>query len=183
MATKLFFVVEDNHVSFGERDNPRVSKLTAGWPREEILPVMLLNIPDNVNLNYEPHNGTYIVTTDDVVEYFENPEDNIYLDYVTSLLPGIRHQAEAQHFANHTWTGSEWVITPETQAQLDLEAEIADLKGQLFDQQVWLFRMTIELWKVGKAKSGWVNSDVDSDILAKAQAWVAKLNRLKEIDE
>lgn len=78
--------------------------------------------------------------------------------------------------------------TPEPQyTEAELQAklvgeEVANLKADLKKAQVWQFRMIVELWKVCK-QLGATNADVDPDVLAKAQAWIAKLDRLKEIDE
>jgi hypothetical protein len=69
----------------------------------------------------------------------------------------------------------------ELQAKL-LGEEVANLKADLQKAQVWQFRMIVELWKVCK-QLGATNADIDPDVLAKAQAWIAKLDRLKEIDE
>jgi len=64
-----------------------------------------------------------------------------------------------------------------------LREEVADIKSQLQAQQVWMFRMILELWSAIKLNTDAQNSDIDPDVFAKAQTWVAKLNRLKEIDE
>ena len=61
--------------------------------------------------------------------------------------------------------------------------EISELKGDLQSQQIWLFRMLMEMWKAARQAGVVSNQDIDPDVLAKAQAWVAKLDRLKEIDE
>ena len=61
--------------------------------------------------------------------------------------------------------------------------EIAGLKRDLTSSQVWLFRMLMEMWKAARAAGVVNNTDIDPEVLAKAQAWVAKLDRLKEIDE
>ena len=61
--------------------------------------------------------------------------------------------------------------------------EIAGLKKDLTSQQIWLFRMLMEMWKAARQAGVVSNQDIDPTVLAKAQAWVAKLDRLKEIDE
>ena len=74
-------------------------------------------------------------------------------------------------------------FTPEEEALRELSEEVAGIKGDLQDQQVWLFRMLMEMWKAARQAGVVSNQDIDPDVLVKAQAWVAKLDRLKEIDE
>jgi hypothetical protein len=61
--------------------------------------------------------------------------------------------------------------------------EISDLKKELIGANVWQFRMIIELFKLLKQFTSCSNADVDPVLLAKAQAWITKVDRLKEIDE
>ena len=48
---------------------------------------------------------------------------------------------------------------------------------------VWQFRMILELFKLLKAATVVTNDDVDPEIMAKAQDWTIKLNRLKELGD
>jgi hypothetical protein len=94
---------------------------------------------------------------------------------------------------NRDWRGYlEWLAegnTPEPQYTAQelidnaQQEEIADLKQDLRKAMVWQFRLMTELFKLLKQGTAITNADVDPDILAKAQEWVAKLDRLKEIDE
>ena len=61
--------------------------------------------------------------------------------------------------------------------------EISDIKQYLLKANVWQFRMIIELFGLLKQFTACKNSDVDPVLMDKAQAWIAKLDRLKEIDE
>jgi len=72
--------------------------------------------------------------------------------------------------------------TLEERLAMERANEINELKADLRAAQVWQFRMIVELFKVCK-QLGATNADVDPDVLAKAQSWTAKLDRLKEIDE
>lgn len=93
---------------------------------------------------------------------------------------------------NRDWRRyQEWLAdgnTPEPQyTEEELQAklrgeEVAGLKADLQKAQIWQFRMIIELFKVCK-KLGATNANIDPDVLAKAQSWIGKLDRLKEIDE
>ena len=84
------------------------------------------------------------------------------------------------------WFG--WGNTPEPEYTLEERLameraeEISELKADLRSAQVWLFRMIVELFKVCK-QLGATNADIDPDVLDKAQSWIGKLDRLKEIDE
>ena len=88
---------------------------------------------------------------------------------------------------NHDWKEyQEWLAegnTPEPQYTLEdrlaMERadEISELKADLRKAQVWQFRMIVELWKALKANTAAQNSDIDPDVLAKAQGWAAKLDR------
>jgi hypothetical protein len=63
-------------------------------------------------------------------------------------------------------------------------AEILELKKDLKNTLQWLFRMILEVWDVGKAKSLWDNTDItDEELKLKAAAWKAKLDRLAELGE
>ena len=94
---------------------------------------------------------------------------------------------------NRDWKEyQEWLAegnTPEpefTTEELTAKAmaeEISNIKAELQNAMVWQFRMIVELWKALKANTAAQNSDIDPDVLAKAQGWAAKLDRLKEIDE
>lgn len=95
--------------------------------------------------------------------------------------------------ANRDWKEyQEWLAqgnTPDpefTESELTAKAtaeEISNLKADLRNAMVWQFRMIVELFKLLKQGTPITNADVDPDILAKATDWIAKLDRLKEIDE
>lgn len=74
-------------------------------------------------------------------------------------------------------------FTEEEVTHKEIQEEVAALKGDLLQQNVWLFRMIMEMWKAARSQGVVDNSMIDPDVLAKAQQWVAKLDRLKEIDE
>jgi len=94
---------------------------------------------------------------------------------------------------NHDWKEyQEWLaagntpdpeFTTEELISREVAEEVSELKADLRKAQVWQFRMIVELWKALKANTAAQNSDIDPDVLAKAQGWTAKLDRLKEIDE
>lgn len=73
--------------------------------------------------------------------------------------------------------------TTAEQTERELREEIFDLKESLRNQNVWQFRMILEVWNVIKLYSPATNADIDPDVFAQAVSWVAKLNRLKDIDE
>ena len=73
--------------------------------------------------------------------------------------------------------------TPEEIINQELLDEITTLKSELKNAVVWQFRMILELFKIGKDKALWNNTDVDPDTLSKATSWIAALDRLKVIDE
>jgi len=75
------------------------------------------------------------------------------------------------------------VRTPEEETEILLRNEVLSLKDDLQKQNVWLFRMLLEMWKAVKAAGVVSNSDIDPEVLAKASNWISKLDRLKEIDE
>jgi hypothetical protein len=93
---------------------------------------------------------------------------------------------------NRDWRQyQEWLAegnTPEPQfteseiAAKALAEEVGTIKAELQNALVWQFRMIVELFKVCK-QLGATNADIDPDVLVKAQSWVGKLDRLKEIDE
>jgi len=98
-----------------------------------------------------------------------------------------------ESMGNRDWRKyQEWLAegnTPDpqyTEQELIDEAqneEISGLKTDLKNSQVWQFRMIVELFKAAKQKGLITNADIDPDVVAKAQQWVGKLDRLKEIDE
>jgi len=180
---KLYFVVEDDSVSFVDHDNPRVPKLSIGFDRTTFFNDMAWTLPDNININYEPYHDIYIVTEDGIPEYFTDPQTDGYLKFIDDNIDAIRHKAEQSAMPNRVLIDGSWVLPQEVKDRLDLEAEVANLKGQLMNQNVWLFRMVLELWEVGKLKSGWQTVDVDPDVLSQAQSWISKIDRLKEIDK
>lgn len=85
------------------------------------------------------------------------------------------------------WLDQGHLPEPEyTQDELDKQAmhlEIANLKSDLRSAMVWEFRMIIELFRLMKSKTTVRNSDVNPVLLTKANQWISKLERLKEIDE
>ena len=74
-------------------------------------------------------------------------------------------------------------FTPEELLERLLRQETADLKESLRSANVWQFRMLLELFKLLKAATVVTNDDVDPEIMAKAQDWTIKLNRLKELGD
>jgi len=86
------------------------------------------------------------------------------------------------------WLGEGNTPDPEyTQEELDgmaIDAEISDLKASLQRTQVWLFRMILEVWEVGKNKGLWDNTDItDLELKQKTADWKTKLDRLAELGE
>lgn len=75
------------------------------------------------------------------------------------------------------------VETPQEIAERQLAEEVAEHKGALKDALVWQFRMIVELFGLLKQFTACTNADVDPELMSKALDWVARLNRLKEIDE
>jgi len=62
--------------------------------------------------------------------------------------------------------------------------EAESIKYNLRSTDIWLFRMVLELWEIGKTKGLWTNADITDDALKqKASDWKAKLERLEELGE
>lgn len=108
---------------------------------------------------------------------------------------GVLRLSDGSHITcrtNRDWLMYEkWLEdgnTPEPEFTQDelvtntLNTEILELKDDLRNAQVWMFRMIAELYKVNKI-NGALNVHYDSTVLDKMQDWNQKLNRLKEIDE
>jgi hypothetical protein len=104
-----------------------------------------------------------------------------------------KHRSIPNSMDNRHWREyQEWLAdgnTPDpefTQAELDfnaLQAEVADLKGDLARNQVWLFRMIVAIFQVGRDNQCWIGNDFDQEIEDKAVAWKQKLDRLAELGE
>jgi len=75
------------------------------------------------------------------------------------------------------------IETADEIAYRTLIEEIDEHKGALKDAFVWQFRMILELFKLLKQFTACTNADVNPELMAKALEWIARLDRLKEIDE
>lgn len=75
------------------------------------------------------------------------------------------------------------VRTPEEEAQKIVDDEVNELRGDLQRVVKGQFQMMLEMFKLIKQFTDCTNSDVDPDIMAKAQQWTTKLNRLKELGD
>jgi hypothetical protein len=95
--------------------------------------------------------------------------------------------------ANRHWKEyQEWVAegnTPDpefTQEELDsmeIQGEIQDLRFDMKKADVWLFRMLLEMFEVGKAKGLWDNADFSTEIKQRAADWKVKLDRLLQLGD
>lgn len=75
------------------------------------------------------------------------------------------------------------VRTLEEEAQKIVDDEVAELRQDLRNVLKGQFEMILELFRLIKVHTTCMNTDVDPAILAKAQVWAAKLNRLKELGD
>ena len=113
------------------------------------------------------------------------PNSMILRKYDNFQIPMVEENIDYQEYLRWVAFGNqpEPVATPEEIAEQELKNEISELKNNLQNQHIWLFRMLMEMWKAARQAGVVSNQDIDPDVLAKAQQWVAKLDRLKEIDE
>ena len=174
------FVVDDNHPQFGE--------LTGHFSRPDFESTFGITIPaDVVRMGYEPDRGMYqcsIGHLDNTVVY-NDPSENPFLSSIENIFDNICHTAVAQVVGpqGYEWDGSAFIITQETADRLAQDLEVATIKNNLQDKQLsWLFRMMLEMYKVGSAKGLWTGTDFDSEIFSKGQTWAQKLDRLKDIE-
>ena len=116
--------------------------------------------------------------------YWEHKEDPSKPD-VIRLFPQVDGTDLFEAYKEWAALGNviEPEFTPEELLERLLRQETADLKESLRSANVWQFRMILELFKLLKAATVVTNDDVDPEIMAKAQDWTIKLNRLKELGD